>query len=279
MIAALLSLNRLIVIAHRGGSKLRPENTLAAFDHACALGVDALECDVHLSRDGEVVVIHDPTLDRTTDVQGPVGARSAAELARVDAGFHFGPAEGYPFRRQGCGVPRLGDLLDRYPDVPLVVEIKGEAPDTAERTLAVIRAHDAMDRVVVGAFSHAAIDTVRRSAPGLPTSASSREARAALTRSYFFLTPKAPQFQLFQMPFRLRGRQMFGRRFVRAARRAGLPVQAWIVDDPDEMRRLIEWGVTGIISDRPDIAIDVVKAEGTRHKAEVRNELRSSSED
>jgi glycerophosphoryl diester phosphodiesterase len=258
VIASLLDLQRLSAIAHRGGSKLRPENTLAAFDHAVALGVDALECDVHLSRDGEVVVIHDPTLDRTTDAHGPVSALTASELGRVDAGFQFGPAEGYPFRGRAGGIPKLHDLLERYRDRPLVIEVKGENPETARRALGVVREHEAGSRVIVGGFSPAVLAAVRREMPGLVTSASRAEGRQALTRSYLWLSPRRPVFQLFQMPFRLQGRQIFGRGFVKAARRGGLPVHAWIVDDPADMRRLIDWGVTGIISDRPDLAMGVI---------------------
>src|SRR6478672_9388970 len=102
MLDSVLSLDRLTTIAHRGGGKLRPENTLAAFDHALQLGVDAIECDVHLSRDGEVVVIHDPTLDRTTDASGQVSDMTAAELANVDAGFRFSSNGGFPYRDAGC---------------------------------------------------------------------------------------------------------------------------------------------------------------------------------
>ena len=259
LVEPLLNLSRLATIAHRGGARLRPENTLAAFDQAVALGVDALECDVHLSRDGEVVVIHDPTLDRTTDARGPVAAMTANELARVDAGFHFDPAAGFPYRGRGLGVPRLHELLERYRDRPLIVEIKGDAPATAERAIGVIREHDAASRVIVGGFNQPVLDAVRRLLPDLVTSASSREVRHALTRSHFWLAPRRPVFRLFQMPFRLHGRQMFRRSFVRAARRARLPVQAWIVDEPADMRRLIDWGVTGIISDRPDLALAVIE--------------------
>jgi glycerophosphoryl diester phosphodiesterase len=113
--------------------------------------------------------------------------------------------------------------------------------------------------VVIGGFSHVVLTSVRRRIPQLITSASSQEARRALTRSYIWLAPRRPAFRLFQMPFRLRGRQMFGRSFVRAARRGQLPVQAWVVDDPADMRTLIGWGVTGIITDRPDVALTVVK--------------------
>lgn len=258
LILPLLDLQRLSAIAHRGGSKLRPENTLAAFDHATALGVDALECDVHLSRDGEVVVIHDSTLERTTDARGSVAALTASELARVDAGFNFGAAEGFPFRGRAGGVPRLHDVIGRYPG-PIIIEVKGEDTGTAMRALGVIREHDALHRVIVGGFSPAVLAAVRREMPELVTSASRAEARSALTRAYLWLTPHRPVFQLFQMPFRLQGKQIFGRGFVRAARRGGLPVHAWIVDDPADMRRLIAWGVTGIISDRPDVAIAVIK--------------------
>ena len=121
MLSPLLALDHVSVIAHRGGSKLRPENTIAAFDHACQIGADALECDVHLSRDGEVVVIHDFTLERTTDATGPVDGLTAAELARLDAGFRFQPEQDYPYRGRGCGVPRLAELLGRYPSMPVVI--------------------------------------------------------------------------------------------------------------------------------------------------------------
>src|SRR5689334_9788482 len=126
----LVSLTDLVAIAHRSGSKLRPENTAVAFEHAAALGVHGFECDVHLSRDGEAVVIHDPTLDRTTDATGPVGALTAAELARVDAGYRFNEAAGFPFRGKAGGVPRLAELLRSHRDRPWIIEIKGDRVET-----------------------------------------------------------------------------------------------------------------------------------------------------
>jgi glycerophosphoryl diester phosphodiesterase len=256
-VANLLATDRVCAIAHRGGSRLRPENTVAAFDHAATLGVDALECDVHLSSDGEVVVIHDPTLERTTDATGPVSARTADELSRVDAGYHFGPDEGFPFRGRGIGVPRLETLLRLHRSQTFIVELKGEEPDVARRVLDVVREAGAGDRVIIGGFSQHVLSIVRRMAPALPTSATRSEVQAALRRSFFRIAPRRSGYALFQVPFRLRGRQVLTRAFVRTARRAGLPVQAWIVDDADEMRTLIGWGVTGIISDRPDVATRV----------------------
>jgi glycerophosphoryl diester phosphodiesterase len=242
MSSALLSLAP-IVVAHRGGAKLRPENTFAAFDHAVSLGVAACECDVHVSSDDEVVVIHDATLDRTTNAKGPVAGRTARELADV-------------------GVPRLADLLDRHRGVEWIVEIKGERPEVAARTVRVLRDANAVDRVVVGAFSQVVLDAVRKIAPGVATGASSREARAAARRAWFHMPWGRRPFQALQVPFRVRGREVFGEAFVRQARHASIPVHVWVVDEPDDMRRLLSWGVSGLITDRPDLALREITARG-----------------
>lgn len=262
MLSRLLSLDHVNVIAHRGGSKLRPENTLVAFDHALTLGADAIECDVHLSRDGEAVVIHDPTLDRTTDARGPVSDLSAAELGRVDAGFGFRPAEGHPFRGRSAGVPRLAEVLDRFRTIPFIVEIKGNRPEVADTVLGVIGDAKALDRVIVGGFSQAVLERVRRLNRNAITSASKQEARFALYRSYFRMVPTDPEYWVFQVPYRFRGRRRFRRAFVETVGRVNLPVQQWVVDEADDMRRLIDWGANGIITDRPDLAVTIVKLEG-----------------
>jgi glycerophosphoryl diester phosphodiesterase len=259
--ARLLSSTGVVVIAHRGGSKLRPENTVAAFDHAARLGVDGLECDVHLARDGELVVIHDATLERTTDASGPVGALTSAELAAVDAGYRFAQDGGHPYRGAGVGVPRLADVLARHAALPFVIEIKGDRRETAVRLLEVLESAGALERVLIGGFSDVVLDEIRRRAPDVPTSASRREVQSALRRALFWLAPSRPHYQLMQAPYRFRGRKVFGRSFVQAVRRRGLPVQAWIIDDAADMERLIGWGVSGLISDRPDVAIKVAKRE------------------
>lgn len=258
MLGPLLSPARPVAIAHRGGSKLRPENTMLAFEHALTLGVDALECDVRLSSDDVPVVIHDETLDRTTDATGPVGARTAEELAAVDAACRFERAGARPFRGQGVGVPRLATVLAQA-TVPVIVEIKGDDPHVAVRALDVIEAVGASHRVIIGGFSQQVLEVVRRRAPALATSASMREVQAALRRSYFWLAPRPAGYRLFQVPVRFGGRPVLRRTLVRSLLRAGVPVQAWIVDEAEEMRSLIAWGVSGLISDRPDVAVAVVR--------------------
>jgi len=242
------------VVAHRGGAGLRPENTRLAFDHARDLGVDGFECDVHLSKDGEPVVIHDATLDRTTDARGPVSARTAAELSQVDAGFHFDPEGGFPFQARAGGVLRLAELLERYAPLPIIIEIKGTRPDVAERAIAVVREARAEPRVIIAGFSSTVMDAARRFAPGLPTSASREEGRSAIQRSYFWLRPKLTGYRAFLVPFERDGRR-FPRRFVTLASRAGIPVHAWTVNNGADMRLLAGWGAKAILTDIPDVAL------------------------
>lgn len=255
----LLSLDRVVAIAHRGGSALRPENTLPAFDHAVSLGVDGLECDVQLSRDGEVVIIHDPTVNRTTDGTGAVGDFTADELARLDAGARFGPDLAWPYRGQGIGIPTLRTFLNRYRSLPLVIEVKGEDPEVADRALTLIREARAEDRVIMSGFSEVVLAHVRRVVPHIPTSASRPEVNSARVRSYFGLRPRLTGYQVLQVPYRFRGRQVLWRGYVRGARRAEVPVHAWIVDRPEDLQTVIGWGVTGLISDRPDLAVEAAR--------------------
>jgi glycerophosphoryl diester phosphodiesterase len=251
------------VIAHRGGSRLRPENTMAAFTHALELGVDALECDVHLSRDGEPVIIHDATLDRTTDRTGPVSALTAGELERVDAAYRFAPERGFPLRGEGIGIPRLAALLDSSQGRPVIVEIKGDDPRIADRVVDVVLAAGAGQRVIFAGFSQAVLSAVRARSPAFVTSASRQEVHSAVRLAYLLLRPWRPAYRVFQAPLRFGGRQVLTRTLVRGLVRAGVPAQAWIIDEEPEMRMLLGWGVMGLISDRPDIALRVVRGGAT----------------
>ena len=255
----LVASDRVVSIAHRGGAALRPENTLVAFDHAVSLGVDGLECDVRLSRDGEAVLIHDATVQRTTNAVGAIREYTADELARLDAGAKFGADRGFPYRGQEIGVPTLRTLLNRYRDLPIFVELKGHEPEVADRALQVIREADAEDRVIIAGFSQAVIAHVRRVAPHIPTSGTRPEVQSARLRSWLRMTPKQTGYQVLSVPFLFRGRRVLTRGYVRAARRAGVAVYSWVVDRPEDLRAVIEWGVTGIISDRPDHAVEAAR--------------------
>lgn len=244
-----------LVFAHRGGARLRPENTMAAFEHGLALGADGVECDVHLSRDGVPVVIHDATLERTTNGRGLVAAHTADELARLDAGFSFESDGMRAFRGQGHGVPRLDDVLRACRGRRAIVEMKTNEPSLARAVVAAIRASDMVEQVCVGSYHQRALDTVRDMLPELATSASLSEARWTLYRSWV----RWPGFRSgrhvsFQVPERAGRLTVVTPRFVRQVHREGRTVQVWVVNRPNDCRRLLSWGVDGLISDRPDIA-------------------------
>jgi len=254
--------DRSLVLAHRGGARLRPENTIAAFDHALELGADGLELDVRLSRDGQVVVHHDATVDRTTDGRGPVAALDATELARLDAGARFGAAEGFPFRGRGLGVPTLAEVLARYRGVPLIVEMKANSEALAEATVREVAAAGAGGVVALGSF-HPRLQRVARAlAPDVPSSAARPEVRLALYGSWVGWPIRRPPYRAFQVPERFGRYRVVTPRFVRAAHRAGVVVQVWTVNDEADMRRLLDWGVDAIITDRPDLAVQVRNGHG-----------------
>jgi glycerophosphoryl diester phosphodiesterase len=250
------SSDRPLVFAHRGGARLAPENTMAAIDNGLRLGADGIEIDVQLSADGIPIVIHDPTLDRTTDKSGPVRNLTAAELERVDAGFRFESDGSFPFRGQGVGIPRLDAVLHAHPDSRVIIEMKGGQPELARAVAAAVRQAAAVDRVCVGSFHQSSIDTLRAECPEIVTSASQEEARWTLHRSWvrWPWTSRRP-YVAFQVPEAVGRMRVVSPNFIRHVHREGHTVQVWVVNDGPDVERLLNWGVDGIISDRPDIAI------------------------
>jgi glycerophosphoryl diester phosphodiesterase len=251
--------NRPLVFGHRGGSRLAPENTLVAFDRGVAEGVDGLELDVRLSRDGEVMVCHDARLDRTCDATGAIADMTASELVRVDAGYRFTPGDGtYPFRACGMTVPTLRELLARYPAHPCIVEMKDDTPAMARAPVEVIREAGALDRVCLGSFSADVLRDARGLAPGTTSSGSRDEVCRAVICSRIGWLPPFRRYQALQVPEQRDGVRVVTPRFVRAAHRAGVPIQVWIVDRAEDIRRLLDWGVDAVITDRPDVAVKTV---------------------
>ena len=232
--------SRPLVFAHRGGSKIGPENTIVAFDRGLAAGADGLELDVHLSRDGVVVVHHDARLDRTTSGKGPLKERTAAELGQLN-------------------VPTLRDVLARYSNVGIIIELKERGEALAGAVVSDVLRAGATDRVCLGSFSVTALRAARAAAPGIATSGARFEVRMALYRSWCGLSPGRVPYQVFQVPETTGSTRVVSPRFVRLAHKAGIAVQVWTVDEPEDIRRLLDWGVDGIISDRPDVASRVVQ--------------------
>ena len=233
--------SRPLVFAHRGGAALAPENTIDAFDNGLALGADGIELDVRLSRDGIVVVHHDATLDRTTTLRGPVAARDIDELAAAD-------------------VPTLRSVLLRYPTARVIVEIKERSAVIARAVLEDIRQAGAADRVCLGSFSRTPLREIRRLAPSIATSAAREEVRWALYRSWCRWPVMATSYTGYQIPEVAGTTRVVSPRFIADAHRAGLGVQVWTVNAESDAKRLIDWGVDAVITDRPDVMVPLVRA-------------------
>jgi len=251
---------RPVAYAHRGGAGLAPENTLVAFDTGLAAGADGIELDVRLSLDGVAVIMHDPTVDRTTDATGPVDARTAVELAGLDAGCRFERDGAFPFRGQGIGVPSLREVLQRYHETPLIVELKSSDPRLAGAVVDDIRAAGAMGRVTVGSFQKGALDAVRALDAAIRTGADMDEVRSRLEGAPGPSVAAKPVFDALQVPEVFAGLRVVTPEFIARAHDAGIAVMVWTVNHEDDMRRLLEWGVDGLITDRPDLAVPLVRS-------------------
>lgn len=237
--------DRPLVFAHRGGAALGPENTIAAFDNGVALGSDGLELDVRLSRDGVVVVHHDRTLKRTIGLDASIAERSAAELAEVN-------------------VPTLQQVLNRHRDVRVIVEMKLNTAQFAGAVVAVVRAVGAVRRVCLGSFGRRVLRAAREIDPAIATSAAREEVRWALYRSWCRWPSTTAAYAGYQIPELAGSTRVVSPRFVADAHRAGLGVQVWTVDREEDARRLLDWGVDALITDRPDVMVPLVRARSNR---------------
>jgi glycerophosphoryl diester phosphodiesterase len=245
------------IFAHRGGCALGPENTIAAFDLGLAAGADGLELDVHLSSDGVVVVHHDETLDRCTSGSGPLAGHTAAELARIDAGFHFARGGAYPFRGQAIGVPTLADVLRRYRDIPIIIEMKVDSAAMGEAVARVVREADAVDRVCAAGYGARSAAAIRAALPGIAASACHSEVRLAVYRGLAGWPVRHAPYGAFQVPERSGLIRIVSPRFIREAHGSGVKVQVWTVDEEADMRRLLDWGADALISNCPDLAVQI----------------------
>jgi glycerophosphoryl diester phosphodiesterase len=245
----LLDLEARPVIAHRGASGLAPENTMPAFQLAAEQGADAFELDVQLTADGAPVVLHDDTLDRTTDRIGAVAGMLLADLRGADAGARFTRNGGrtYPFRGTGVRVPTLGEVLWAFPRMPLLVEIKHRSAQEAVRR--VLQQEDAVGRCVVAAADPAALEQFRE--PPFARAASGPEISALYRAALLRRRVPAVRYRCLSVPERHRGLPVPIRRFVTAARELGCPVHVWTVNDPAAARRYWERGVAGIVTNLP----------------------------
>jgi glycerophosphoryl diester phosphodiesterase len=252
----LRGLNAPLHIAHRGGARLFPENTLHAFRRAVdRYRTDVLELDVRATTDGEVVVFHDATLERCTDGEGELEALDWARVRRLDAAFHFTPegGAGTPLRGAGVGVPRFEELLDTFPGLRLNVEVKSER--ALEPFVALLaRRPGELARLCVGS-EHDALG--ERLVARLPDACHFYPANALAALVMSVKGGEAPEddarYTVLDLPLHWEGLTVFDRPLGEAARALGKWVNVWTVDEPQDMRRTIAEGVGGVMTDRPDL--------------------------
>jgi glycerophosphoryl diester phosphodiesterase len=226
-------------------------------------GAGGLELDVHLTRDGHIVVIHDATVDRTTNGTGAVSEMTLDDLRGLDAGHNFSPDGGptYPYRGRGVRVPRLGEVLREFPDVAVNIDIKVGSPGIEESVLGVLRETNTSERVLVVSTSHAIVKRFRKVSGGhVSTGASKWEIGVFYILSKLSLERLVrPAYDALQVPLRHRGIPLVTPRFLKAAHARDVRVDVWTINQAEEMRRLLDLGVDVIMTDRPGMLAEVLQ--------------------
>ena len=252
--------DRVHVHAHQGGDHLWPGNTMLAFEGAAGLGVDVLELDTHVTADDVVVVIHDDTVDRTTNGTGAVASMTLAELRALDAAYRWrppgGPADVFPHRGEGHVIPTLAEVLEAFPTIGVNLDMKAQDPRVPELTCEVIRSAGRVGSVMVASFHDVNLSAFRQACPEVATSAGPGEVRDFYAFNLAFLGRwTLPAADAFQVPVRQGSIEIVTPRMVRGLRERNVRLDVWTINDEAEMRRLLDLGVGGIITDRPDLAL------------------------
>ncbi|MBT8371381.1 MAG: glycerophosphodiester phosphodiesterase [Desulfobacterales bacterium] len=254
--------NGFLVIAHRGGRSLGPESTLYTFRRAVELGVDVLEIDLHSTKDGELVILHDATLERTTNATGTARNYTLAELKKFDAAYHWSPQNSrvYPLRDKQIKIPTLAEVFETFSETRLNIEIKESQPDVLPALCQLIRDYHMSKKVMVASFDADVLKEFRSLCPEVATSAGASEA------TFFYALQKmhleaaySPEVNALQVPVAYGDLEVVNKRFLEAAHKRNLRVHVWTVNNRDSMKRLLKLGVDGIMTDYPDRLIELLK--------------------
>lgn len=258
--------DRPLVIAHQGGNLLKPGNTLTAFEHAEQLGVDVIEFDIHMTKDGHLVAIHDDTVDATTNGTGRVDEMTLDEIQALDAGYHFKDLNGdYSYRGQGVYIPTVEEVFEQFGHLRMNIEIKdayplGE-PSTIETKLwELIQQYEMEDKVLVASFDD---DIIKRfqvaSNHQVAVSGGRSEVTKFVILHYLFLDKfYEPTVDAFQVPLEQRNINLTNERLINGAQNLNVHYHFWTINDEETMRSLLQKGADGIITDRPDLLVQIM---------------------
>jgi glycerophosphoryl diester phosphodiesterase len=262
-----LQFDRPIILAHRGGAHLEPEHTMLAFEKSAQLGVDGFEIDIRLTKDEEIIVYHDATVERTTDGYGSVSEMTLAEINALNHGYQYEDLAGeFPYRDKKVDVVTLRELLESYPNMLINIDIK-DAPDTYEGSLMpsklwrLIEELKAENHVVVTSFYGEQIDRFNLYAQNqVALGAGESDVRKAFASfSSQFGHLYHPKVDVFQIPPKSGVVSLDSPKFIQFLNNLNIPVHYWTINDSVTMKKLINNGAKGIITDRPDIAVELLQ--------------------
>ena len=251
-----------LVIAHRGGRSLGPENTLYTFKRAVELGTDVLEMDLQTTSDGALVILHDREVHRTTNGKGAVDSYTLSELKKLDAGFRWSPnnSRSYPLRNKGVTIPTLTEVFKAFPGTRINIEIKSSQVNTIQDLCRTIRDNGMSEKVMVACFDAGKLGEFRSVCPEVATSAGASEAAMFYWLQWAHLeSAYSPSAQALQIPEAYGDNRIATRRFLDAAHARNLRVHVWTVNDTESMQRLIQLGVDGIMTDYPERLVKILK--------------------
>jgi glycerophosphoryl diester phosphodiesterase len=262
--------NRPLVIAHQGGELLAPSNTMAAFKNAANLGVDVLETDIHITKDGHLVTIHDASVDRTTNGKGKVEDLTLAEIQELDAGYHFKDLEGNnSFRGKGVYIPTVEEMFQTFKDMKIEIEIKDDNPperieEIASKLWKLIEEYQMEEKILIGSFDQDILKTFDKYANGrVALSAGRKEVKNfVVTHKFLLRNLYVPNVDAFQIPVEDSGFDLTDQGLIDGAHRLGMEIHYWTIDDPDTMEKLIDAGADGILTNRPDLLLKLIEEKG-----------------
>jgi len=252
------------ILGHRGAAGSAPENTLAAFEQGLKLGAHILESDIHSTRDGVPILIHDPSVERVSQGVGEVSDLTLDQLRLLDAGHHFSPDQGdtFPMRGQGLGIPTLEEAFTAFPDARFNLEIKDGRPGLIESVIALVAEYDRADRTLLAAGETQVMHELRaalgRSSIAPATGASLGDI-VAIVKAAAEGGPAPAEPMALQIPLEFGGRPLVTEQLLAFTRAADIAVHVWTINDSDEMRRLLDLGVDGIVTDHPERMAEILR--------------------
>lgn len=256
-----------LVMAHQGGASLAPSSTMPAFLNAVKLGVDMIEFDVHITKDGELVAIHDATVDRTTNGTGKVNEMTLKEIQQLDAGAKFKDVDGnYSFKKKGVQIPTVHEVFEKIPNMHWNIEIKDtnnpvHYREITEKLWALMEEYSITDVTLLASFDWEITQLISEVSDGKAIVAGDEKetTQFVLLHKLFLNGLYRGKVDAIEIPVKQSGIKLDDRKLIKAAKQRGIDVHYWTINDADTMEHLIDIGVDGILTDRPDLLIEVIE--------------------